>query len=221
MAKITIRRDQSAGTISRYIYGNFSEHLGNCIYGGIWVGEGSDIPNVRGIRTDVVEALKHIKVPIVRWPGGAFAEYYYWMDGIGPKENRKTIVNTSWGGVTEDNSFGTHEFLDFCAQVGCEPYLTGNVCAGNPRELSDWLDYVNFAGKSPMSDLRRANGREEPWSVKYFGIGNENWGGGGFMVRSIIPTCSVSSPPMSAATTAACIPSPAAPTARITTGPKC
>lgn len=181
MAVLYVNEARTYSQINKNIYGHFTEHLGNCIYGGIWVGEGSDIPNVRGIRTDVVEALKHIKVPIVRWPGGAFAEYYYWMDGIGPKENRKTIVNTSWGGVTEDNSFGTHEFLDFCAQVGCEPYLTGNVCAGNPRELSDWLDYVNFAGKSPMSDLRRANGREEPWSVKYFGIGNENWGGGGFM----------------------------------------
>ena len=181
MAVLFVNEARRYAKINRNIYGHFTEHLGNCIYGGIYVGEDSAIANVRGIRSDVVEALKKIRVPIVRWPGGCFAEYYSWLDGIGPKENRKCIVNTSWGGVTEDNSFGTHEFLDFCEQVGCEPYITGNVCAGNPRELSDWLDYVNFAGKSPMSDLRRANGREEPWIVRYVGIGNENWGGGGNM----------------------------------------
>ncbi len=181
MAVLFVNEARRYAKINRNIYGHFTEHLGNCIYGGIYVGEDSAIANVRGIRSDVVEALKKIRVPIVRWPGGCFAEYYSWLDGIGPKENRKCIVNTSWGGVTEDNSFGTHEFLDFCEQVGCEPYITGNVCAGNPRELSDWLDYVNFAGKSPMSDLRRANGREEPWKVRYVGIGNENWGGGGNM----------------------------------------
>lgn len=181
MAVLFVNEARRYAKINRNIYGHFTEHLGNCIYGGIYVGEDSAIANVRGIRSDVVGALKNIRVPIVRWPGGCFAEYYNWLDGIGPKENRKCIVNTSWGGVTEDNAFGTHEFLDFCEQVGCEPYITGNICAGNPRELSDWLDYVNFAGKSPMSDLRRANGREEPWKVSYVGIGNENWGGGGNM----------------------------------------
>lgn len=181
MAVLFVNEARRYAKINRNIYGHFTEHLGNCIYGGIYVGEDSAIANVRGIRSDVVGALKNIRVPIVRWPGGCFAEYYSWLDGIGPKENRKCIVNTSWGGVTEDNAFGTHEFLDFCEQVGCEPYITGNICAGNPRELSDWLDYVNFAGKSPMSDLRRANGREEPWKVSYVGIGNENWGGGGNM----------------------------------------
>ncbi len=181
MAVLFVNEARRYAKINRNIYGHFTEHLGNCIYGGIYVGEDSAIANVRGIRSDVVGALKNIRVPIVRWPGVCFAEYYNWLDGIGPKENRKCIVNTSWGGVTEDNAFGTHEFLDFCEQVGCEPYITGNICAGNPRELSDWLDYVNFAGKSPMSDLRRANGREEPWKVSYVGIGNENWGGGGNM----------------------------------------
>ena len=181
MTKLIVNTDCPKETIDKNIYGHFSEHLGRCIYGGIYVGEDSDIPNVEGMRLDVIEALRRMRIPVLRWPGGCFADEYHWEDGIGPKESRPCMVNTHWGGVTEDNAFGTHEFLDFCEQVGCEPYITGNICAGNPRELSDWLDYVNFAGKSPMSDLRRANGREEPWKVSYVGIGNENWGGGGNM----------------------------------------
>jgi len=167
--------------ISRNIYGNFSEHLGHCIYGGFWVGENSKIPNVRGIRTDVVEAFKRIKLPVLRWPGGCFADEYHWMDGIGPKSERPTMINTNWGGVTEDNSFGTHEFLDLCMQIGCEPYFSGNLGSGTVRELSQWVEYVNSDNVSPMTELRKKNGREKSWDVKYWGIGNESWGCGGDM----------------------------------------
>lgn len=167
--------------INKNIYGQFAEHLGNCIYGGTWVGEKSKIPNTNGIRNDVVEALKRIKVPVVRWPGGCFADEYHWKDGIGPREKRPAMINTNWGGVTEDNSFGTHEFLEFCRQVGCEPYITGNVGSGTVQEMSQWVEYVNSDNVSPMTDLRKQNGREKSWGVKYWAIGNENWGCGGNM----------------------------------------
>ncbi len=167
--------------IDRNIYGHFSEHLGRCIYEGYWVGEDSPIPNVRGIRKDVVAALRKIKVPVLRWPGGCFADEYHWMDGIGPREKRPTMINTHWGGVVENNAFGTHEFMDLCDQLGCEPYICGNVGSGTVQEMSQWVEYVTFDGKSPMADLRRANGRSEPWKLKYFGVGNENWGCGGRM----------------------------------------
>ncbi len=180
--KLVIHADQGRLTISRNIYGHFAEHLGRCIYGGIWVGEDSPIPNTRGIRNDVVEALKNIKVPVLRWPGGCFADEYHWKDGIGPREERPTMINTHWGGVTENNHFGTHEFLDLCKQIGCEPYISGNVGSGTVEELSDWVEYVTFDGISPMADLRRRNGRDEPWKVRYWGIGNENWGCGGNML---------------------------------------
>jgi len=180
--KLVIQADLGKETINKNIYGHFSEHLGRCIYEGYWVGEDSPIPNTRGIRNDVVEALKKIKVPVLRWPGGCFADEYHWKNGIGPREDRPTMINTHWGGVTEDNSFGTHEFLDLCEQIGCEPFITGNVGSGTVRELSEWVEYVNFDGVSPMADLRRQNGREEPWRVKYWGVGNENWGCGGEML---------------------------------------
>jgi alpha-N-arabinofuranosidase len=167
--------------IDRNIYGHFSEHLGRCIYEGYWVGEDSSIPNVRGIRQDVVEALRKIKVPVLRWPGGCFADEYHWMDGIGPYEKRPTMINTHWGGVVENNHFGTHEFMDLCEMLGCEPYICGNVGSGTVQEMSQWVEYMTFDGKSPMADLRRANGREQPWKLKYFGVGNENWGCGGNM----------------------------------------
>ena len=181
MAHIVVNTKKSKGTINKNIYGQFSEHLGRCIYEGIFVKEEDGIPNVNGMRKDVVEALKAINVPVLRWPGGCFGDTYHWMDGIGAKENRKKIVNTNWGGVTEDNSFGTHEFLEFCKQVGCEPYISGNVGSGTVQELSDWIEYCNMGGVSPMADLRRKNGQEEPWNVKFWGIGNENWGCGGNM----------------------------------------
>lgn len=183
MQKISmlINAKDKIGYIHPEIYGHFSEHLGRCIYEGIYVGEDSPIPNKNGIRTDIVEALKNIKIPVLRWPGGCFADEYHWKDGIGPKEERKKMVNTNWGGVTEDNSFGTHEFMDLCEQLGCEPMITGNVGSGTVQEMSEWIEYLTFDGVSPMADLRRKNGREKPWKVKYWGIGNENWGCGGSM----------------------------------------
>jgi len=168
-------------TIKPEIYGNFSEHLGRCIYNGVYVGEDSPIPNVNGMRTDVVEALKKMKLPVLRWPGGCFADEYHWKDGIGEKSTRKKMINTNWGGVTEDNSFGTHEFLELCRQIGCEPYINGNVGSGTVQEMSEWVEYMTFDGVSPMADLRAKNGHPEAWKVKYFAVGNENWGCGGNM----------------------------------------
>ena len=181
MNEITLDIRLAKAKIDPNIYGHFSEHLGRCIYEGYWVGEDSPIPNVRGIRKDVVAALRKIKAPVMRWPGGCFADEYHWMDGIGPREKRPTMINTHWGGVVENNAFGTHEFMDLCEQLGCEPYICGNVGSGTVQEMSQWVEYVTFGGESPMSDLRQANGRSEPWKLKYFGVGNENWGCGGRM----------------------------------------
>jgi alpha-N-arabinofuranosidase len=178
---IVIKNSESAPIINKNIYGHFAEHLGRCIYGGFFVGDTSKIPNTNGVRNDVVKALKELKIPNLRWPGGCFADTYHWKDGIGPKENRPTIVNQWWGGVTEDNSFGTHDFLNLCELLGTEPYLAGNMGSGSVQELADWVQYVNFSGKSPMSDLRVKNGRKEPWKVKIWGVGNEAWGCGGNM----------------------------------------
>ncbi len=176
-----INPKRKLGTINKEIYGHFSEHLGRCIYEGIYVGEDSEIPNTKGMRNDVVNALKEIDIPVLRWPGGCFADEYHWMDGIGPKETRKRMINTHWGGVVEDNSFGTHEFFELCNQLGCEPYINGNVGSGSVREMSEWIEYMTFDGESPMANLRAKNGQKEPWKVKYFGVGNENWGCGGNM----------------------------------------
>ncbi|RRQ49172.1 alpha-N-arabinofuranosidase [Maribacter algicola] len=178
---IQIGNIEDAPTISKHIYGHFAEHLGRCIYEGFYVGDNSMIPNTEGVRNDIIDALKELQIPNLRWPGGCFADTYHWKDGIGPQENRPTIVNTWWGGVTEDNSFGTHNFLNLCEVLETEPYLSGNVGSGTVQELADWVQYTNFKGKSPMSDLRRENGRDEPWTVKYWGIGNEAWGCGGNM----------------------------------------
>jgi alpha-N-arabinofuranosidase len=168
--------------VSRHIYGHFAEHLGRCIYDGFYVGEGSAIPNTAGVRNDVVDALKELKIPNLRWPGGCFADTYHWKDGVGPKENRPSILNVWWGNVKEDNSFGTHDFLNMCELLGTEPYLSGNVGSGSPQEMSDWIKYTNHpAGTSPMPDWRKTNGRELPWKVKYWGVGNEAWGCGGNM----------------------------------------
>ena len=181
MAHIIVNTNISRGMINKNIYGQFSEHLGRCIYEGIFVREDSGIPNVNGMRTDVVEALRRINIPLLRWPGGCFADTYHWRDGIGPSDMRKTIVNTNWGGVTEDNSFGTHEFMELCRQLECEQYFSGNVGSGTVQEFSDWIEYCNMGGISPMAQERRQNGQEEPWHVKYWGIGNEAWGCGGSM----------------------------------------
>ncbi len=179
--RIVINADLGKDTIDKNIYGHFSEHLGRCIYGGFWVGEDSPIKNTRGIRDDVVAALKKTKIPVLRWPGGCFADEYHWKDGIGPREERPSMVNTHWGRVTENNHFGTHEFLDLCEQLGCEPYICGNVGSGTVKEMQEWIEYITFDGQSPMADLRRKHGREEPWRLKFFGVGNENWGCGGNM----------------------------------------
>ena len=167
--------------IPKEIYGQFAEHLGSCIYGGLWVGPESDIPNIDGYRTDVLEALKTLKVPVMRWPGGCFADEYHWKDGIGPREDRPRMVNSNWGGTVEDNSFGTHEFLNLCEMIGCEPYISGNVGSGTVEELAKWVEYMT-AADGPMARLRAQNGRTEPWKVKYLGVGNESWGCGGNMV---------------------------------------
>jgi len=179
--RLVVHADLGQARISRHIYGHFAEHLGRCIYGGFWVGRGSEIPNTRGIRNDVVEALCEAAIPVLRWPGGCFADEYHWRDGIGPRDARPTMVNTHWGGVTENNHFGTHEFLDLCEQLGCEPYICGNVGSGTVREMQQWVEYLTFDGQSPMADLRRANGRESPWRVPFWGVGNESWGCGGHM----------------------------------------
>ncbi|MDD2972654.1 MAG: alpha-N-arabinofuranosidase [Lachnospiraceae bacterium] len=181
MAKLVINEYQELGKINEEIYGHFAEHLGRCIYEGLYVGEDSPIPNTRGMRNDVVQALKEMKIPVLRWPGGCFADEYHWKDGIGPRENRKKMINTHWGGVVEDNSFGTHEFMELCEQLGCKTYINGNLGSGSVQEMSEWVEYLTFDGVSPMADLRAKNGHEAPWKVDYFGVGNENWGCGGNM----------------------------------------
>ena len=178
---LVIHADRGTETISRNIYGQFSEHLGRCVYEGIWVGENSPIPNTRGIRNDVVAALKKIHVPVVRWPGGCFADEYHWKDGIGPPDKRPAMINTTWGGVVENNHFGTHEFLDFCEQIGAAPYICGNVGSGTVQELMEWVEYMTSGAGSPMANLRRANGREQPWKIPFLAVGNESWGCGGNM----------------------------------------
>ena len=180
--QLVLNADLGKDKINRHIYGHFAEHLGHCIYGGFYVGENNArIANTRGVRNDVVDALKKLKVPNLRWPGGCFADTYHWKDGIGSKEKRPSLVNKWWGGVTEDNSFGTHDFLDLCERIGAEPYLAGNVGSGTVQEYADWIQYVNFDKDSPMSKLRKLNGREAPWKVRFWGVGNEVWGCGGNM----------------------------------------
>jgi alpha-L-arabinofuranosidase len=178
---VVIDATNSTNTISRHIYGHFSEHLGRCIYDGFWVGDSVNVPKKDRIRLDVVEALKKIKVPNLRWPGGCFADEYHWRDGIGPRKERPYMVNTNWGGVSEDNSFGTHEFLELCSLINCEPYVAGNVGSGTVEEMAKWVEYLNSDAKSTMTDLRKQNGRNEPWRVKFWGVGNESWGCGGEM----------------------------------------
>lgn len=180
MAKAIIS-EKKKGTVSRYIYGHFAEHLGRCIYEGLYVGVDSDIPNVNGMRCDVVEALKELKIPVLRWPGGCFADDYHWRDGIGDKKKRPYMVNTNWGNVVENNHFGTHEFFELCRQLETEPYICGNVGSGTVQEMRDWIEYMTFRGSSPLANERAENGQEQPWKLKYFGVGNESWGCGGSM----------------------------------------
>ncbi|GAB2623098.1 alpha-N-arabinofuranosidase [Belliella aquatica] len=179
--RLIVNADQGDIKINKHIYGHFAEHLGRSIYGGIWVGPDSDIPNEDGYRKDVMQALINLEIPNLRWPGGCFADEYHWTDGIGNPADRPKMVNTHWGGVTEDNSFGTHEFMNFAKKIGTEPYITGNVGSGSVEEMSKWIEYINFDGVSPMAELRKRNGQDEPWGIKYWGVGNESWGCGGNM----------------------------------------
>lgn len=186
MNKLILNADQGVQKISKHIYGHFAEHLGRCIYDGFYVGEDSPIANTRGFRDDIIGALKKLHMPNLRWPGGCFADTYHWRDGIGPKKDRPSMVNIHWGGVTENNHVGTHEFFDLCELLStpgheCEPYVCGNVGSGTVQEMAEWVEYITHPGNSPMADLRRKNGRDEPWKLKYWAIGNENWGCGGDM----------------------------------------
>jgi alpha-N-arabinofuranosidase len=178
---VLIDGTKPSNIISRHIYGHFSEHLGRCIYDGFWVSDTLNVEKKGRIRMDIVNALKKINVPNLRWPGGCFADEYHWRDGIGPRNERPYMVNTNWGGVTEDNSFGTHEFLELCNLLNCEPYIAGNVGSGTVEEMAKWVEYFNSDAKSTMTDLRKQNGRNEPWGVKFWGVGNESWGCGGEM----------------------------------------
>lgn len=181
--KVIIDTAKAKYIINKNIYGHFAEHLGHCIYGGFYVGDDNKtIPHKDGVRLDVIEALKKLKIPVLRWPGGCFADTYHWMDGIGPKAQRPSMLNIWWGNVKEDNSFGTNEFLNMCEMLGAEPYLSGNVGSGTPQELADWIKYTTHPnGSSPMPELRAKYGRANPWKVKFWGLGNEAWGCGGNM----------------------------------------
>lgn len=180
--KVIVNVDDTKTTISKHIYGHFAEHLGRCIYDGLYVGENSTIPNTNGVRNDVIKALKDLQIPNLRWPGGCFADLYHWKDAVGPKNERRPIENLAWGNVREDNSFGTNEFLNLCELLGAEPYLAANMNSGTVQEAVEWVQYANHAnGTSAITDLREKSGRDKPWSVKFWGIGNESWDCGGFM----------------------------------------
>jgi alpha-N-arabinofuranosidase len=167
--------------ISKHIYGQFAEHLGRGIYDGFWVDKNLPVKKQDRIRLDVVEALKKIKIPNLRWPGGCFADEYHWRDGIGPRLQRPKMVNTNWGGITEDNSFGTHEFLALCKLLNTEPYIAGNVGSGTVEEMSKWIEYLNSNSTSTVANMRKQNGHPEPYKVTFWGVGNESWGCGGEM----------------------------------------
>jgi alpha-N-arabinofuranosidase len=180
-AELTIRADQPGPTINKNIYGHFAEHLGRCIYDGLYVGKDSKIPNTNGVRTDIIEALKKMQIPVLRWPGGCFADEYHWRDGIGPVAQRPHRVNTSWGGTIEVNTFGTHEFMDLCELIGADAYVGGNVGSGTVQEMMDWIEYMTSDANATLANERRKNGREKPWKLPYFAVGNETWGCGGNM----------------------------------------
>ncbi|MBB3806922.1 alpha-N-arabinofuranosidase [Xanthomonas arboricola] len=177
----SLRADQPGAQVSRQVFGQFAEHLGTGIYGGVWVGEDASIPNTRGYRNDVLAALKAIAVPNIRWPGGCFADEYHWRDGVGAPARRPIRVNTHWGGVEESNRFGTHEFMDFTELLGTQAYIAGNVGNAAPDEIAQWTEYMTADTRSSLASERRANGRDAPWQVPYFGVGNELWGCGGNM----------------------------------------
>jgi alpha-N-arabinofuranosidase len=178
---VSIDAGKPGAVINKDVYGQFTEHLGAGIYGGLWVGPGSKIPNTRGWRNDVIGALKDLQVPLVRWPGGCFADEYHWRDGIGPRDNRPVKVNTNWGGVPENNAVGTHEFFDLVELLGADAYVNGNLGTGTPQEMADWIEYMTSEGKSSLAQLRARNGHPAPFKVAYFAVGNEAWGCGGNM----------------------------------------
>lgn len=179
--RVVIRAADEIGVVRPELHGQFAEHLGSCVYGGLWVGKNSPIPNVNGYRKQALDYLRDLGIPVLRWPGGCFADDYHWREGIGPPEKRPKRVNIHWGGYIEDNSFGTHEFIGLCKQIGAQPYLAGNVGSGSPEEMRDWVEYCNQPSGSALSDERIANGAPEPFAVKYWGVGNESWGCGGDM----------------------------------------
>ncbi|MFV3126074.1 alpha-N-arabinofuranosidase [Niveispirillum sp. KHB5.9] len=180
-ATVAVNAAQPGPVLAPEIQGQFAEHLGRLIYEGIWVGEKSSIPNTKGFRKDVVEALKAIRVPLIRWPGGCFADEYKWREGIGPRNKRPVSVNTNWGGVEDHNEFGTHEFMDFSELVGAKTYVNGNIGTGSAREMAEWVEYMTSPSKSTLAEERRKNGRDKPWTLDWFAIGNETWGCGGGM----------------------------------------
>jgi len=180
-AEVVVHADSEGGLVRPELHGQFAEHLGSCVYGGLWVGKNSAIPNVNGYRKQAVDYLRELGVPVLRWPGGCFADDYHWRDGIGPVEKRPKRVNIHWGGYIEDNSFGTHEFIGLCRLIDAQPYFAGNVGSGSPEELRDWIEYCNLPSGSTLSDERAANGSPQPFQVRYWGVGNENWGCGGAM----------------------------------------
>lgn len=177
-ATVTLRTDAKIGRIHPNLYGHFAEHLGRCVYEGLWVGEDSAIGHIRGIRQDTIGLLRELRAPVIRWPGGCFADDYHWEDGIGPRDQRPRRLNLWWP-AEESNHFGTHEFIDACRQVGAEPYICLNVGSGSPREARDWIEYCNADGNTTLANRRRANGHSQSFRVRYFGVGNENWGCGG------------------------------------------
>ena len=178
---VLIQADSEIGLVRPEFHGHFAEHLGSCVYGGLWVGKDSPIPNINGYRKQAVEYLRELGIPVLRWPGGCFADDYHWREGIGPAAQRTKRVNIHWGGYVEDNSFGTHEFIGFCRLIGAEPYLAGNVGSGTPEEMRNWIEYCNMPSGSTLADERAKNGSPEPFRVRYWGVGNENWGCGGWM----------------------------------------
>jgi alpha-N-arabinofuranosidase len=178
-AKVSVLLDEPIGHIRPELYGHFLEHLGGCANDGIWVGTDSKIRNIEGLRADIVEALRAIRAPVLRWPGGCFADDYHWEDGVGPRDKRPRTVNIWWGHSIEDNHFGTHQFMRLCELTGARPYLAGNLGSGTVREMRDWVEYCNFAGDSTLARQRAANGSAYPFNVSYWGVGNENWGCGG------------------------------------------
>ncbi|MBK7257211.1 MAG: alpha-N-arabinofuranosidase [Ignavibacteriae bacterium] len=202
---ITIHAHDAIGVIRPELHGHFLEHLGTATYGGIWVGRDSTIPNIDGLRARAVEYLRTLAVPVLRWPGGCFADAYHWRDGIGPAERRPRTVNHTWGGSIEDNGFGTHEFMHLCSLIGAQPYLAANMGSGSPSELRDWVEYCNYPSGSTLADMRIGNGARDPFAVRYWGIGNESWACGGNMTAeeyaalyarfgTFVPTCGGTTP---------------------------